>query len=855
MLLVALLLGANALMATTTQAATLTVTKTADTADGTCDAQDCSLREAIVAAASGDEIVFALPLFNQPQVITLSEAQGFQELFISRSLTIAGKGAQFLTIRRDPSATAKFRIFNLENTIEFPVVSLSGMTITGGDVRGIGEGGGIRSYQVSLNLTNCVVTGNRADRDGAINVRQKNELKIVASTISNNTAIGSPNAQGFSGGINCNSLCSLTIANSTVSGNVLMDGKDYNAGGIYSDNNVTITGSTITDNAASGSGSAGGILKFTGTVTVRNSIIAANRNNNSTPDVYSAPFGGTVVSEGYNIVGYPRFVNFNQIGDQIGTASNPLDPRLLQLADNGGETPTHRLKPDSPAVDKGKAFGLTTDQRGSTRPINRAGISPAPGGDESDIGAFEADSFTFTVTKIADTKDGACDAADCSLRDALEVAAQDDVIEFAAPLFNQPQTITLTSSLEIQGKVLTLAGKGAQLLTLRRASGAPPFRIFTIVNADVVLAGMTIMGGSVNGDGGGIFATESLLIVKYCHITGNTASARGGGIGVINNSELHLVNGTVSGNVSNDSGPGSGGIYSDKYTFIGSSTLSGNMKTVGNNNGGGIWASGGLDIVSSTIADNEAAGAGSAGGVFKNGGTVGIRNTLLAANRNNSIVPDAAGAFSSYGYNLVGNVGKASGFDQVGDQKGSAAAPLDPLLRPLALVGGTTPTHGFTSFSSPAIDKGAEPTYITDQRGLSRPFDNPSVSNASGVNANGADIGAFEAQSTPTAASVAIGGRILTPENRGLRNAVVTLTDINGRAQTVVTGAFGDYRFADVVVGQTIVISVVSKRYEFQPQVITLAEEINDLNFTAEQLKTSSVRGIDKRLFADVGEQ
>lgn len=38
------------------QAATLTVTKTADTSDGVCDA-DCSLREAIAAAAiSGDEI-------------------------------------------------------------------------------------------------------------------------------------------------------------------------------------------------------------------------------------------------------------------------------------------------------------------------------------------------------------------------------------------------------------------------------------------------------------------------------------------------------------------------------------------------------------------------------------------------------------------------------------------------------------------------------------------------------------------------------------------------------------------------------------------------------------------------------
>ena len=42
------------------QAATLTVTKIADTNDNVCDT-DCSLREAIFAAASGDTIEFAAP--------------------------------------------------------------------------------------------------------------------------------------------------------------------------------------------------------------------------------------------------------------------------------------------------------------------------------------------------------------------------------------------------------------------------------------------------------------------------------------------------------------------------------------------------------------------------------------------------------------------------------------------------------------------------------------------------------------------------------------------------------------------------------------------------------------------------
>src|SRR3989304_3546658 len=53
-LLAALLMGV--LLVPTAHAAILVVTKTADTADGTCDS-DCSLREAIIAAnaAAGDD--------------------------------------------------------------------------------------------------------------------------------------------------------------------------------------------------------------------------------------------------------------------------------------------------------------------------------------------------------------------------------------------------------------------------------------------------------------------------------------------------------------------------------------------------------------------------------------------------------------------------------------------------------------------------------------------------------------------------------------------------------------------------------------------------------------------------------
>ncbi len=43
----------------------------------------------------------------------------------------------------------------------------------------------------------------------------------------------------------------------------------------------------------------------------------------------------------------------------------------------------------SPAIDQGNSFGLTTDQRGLARSYDDPAVLNAPGGDGSDIGAFE----------------------------------------------------------------------------------------------------------------------------------------------------------------------------------------------------------------------------------------------------------------------------------------------------------------------------------------------------------------------------------------------------------------------------------------------------------------------------------
>jgi hypothetical protein len=88
----------------------------------------------------------------------------------------------------------------------------------------------------------------------------------------------------------------------------------------------------------------------------------------------------------------------------------------------------------------------------------------------------------------------------------------------------------------------------------------------------------------------------------------------------------------------------------------------------------------------------------------------------------------------------------------------------------------------------------------------------------------------------PSAASVSISGRVLTDTKRGLMNAAVYLTDASGTVHSARTSAFGYYRFADISAGQTVTILVVSKRYQFDAQAVTITEEIENLDFAASSL-------------------
>ena len=342
------------------------------------DSNDCkssttackTVGHAISLAASGDSI-------------RVAPATYIENLTIGISLKILGSGAQTTVL--DGGRVG--RVVTISKHVQ---VTLSGVTITNGIWSGIvGSGGGIFNSG-TLTLVTSTLTGNSAGTfcefsctgaGGGISNAVGAHLTIRNSTVSGNEAelvgCSSPSCYTKGGGIY--NLGTLALSNSTVSGNVLFRGFPE-GGGIYNSGVATISNSTISGNSAVyfGQGYGGGIGNIYGMVTLQNSIVANNSDDNC---------HGTMSSNGYNLSS-DATCNFTSTGDL-----NNTDPVLGPLQYNGGPTQTMALPSGSPAVDAGNPNGctdalghlLTTDQRGQPRPGKQD-----TGG--CDMGAYERQS-------------------------------------------------------------------------------------------------------------------------------------------------------------------------------------------------------------------------------------------------------------------------------------------------------------------------------------------------------------------------------------------------------------------------------------------------------------------------------
>lgn len=382
--------------------ATFTVTKTADTADGSCNA-DCSLREAVIAAndAPGPDTIVVpaghyLLTRTGPQD-EVSSLTGDLDLY-GVGATIVGAGIGATIIDAGEMAGINERVFQVGafDSIEDPSATFRDLTITGG--RAVATvpffevtGGGIQLDVGTLTLERVAIHDNYAGQSGAgIQAESGASFTIRDSSLTENattflgvgagmtssgasgtiehTLVHDNRAMDSGGGLFMSGLGTVSVRNTTISGNSTTNqgGGIYLGGSTVVLNNVTMTDNTA-DQDANATGNGGGIHRDTGTITLRNTIVAGNHDGSPSGPVFP-DCSGTVVSGGHNLIGRNDGCTFTAVaGDRVGTSTSPIDPGLLPLAENGGLTGTHALIPGSPAVNAGGPACETTDQRGAPR--------------------------------------------------------------------------------------------------------------------------------------------------------------------------------------------------------------------------------------------------------------------------------------------------------------------------------------------------------------------------------------------------------------------------------------------------------------------------------------------------------
>lgn len=283
----------------------------------------------------------------------------------------------------------------------------------------------------------------------------------------------------------------------------------------------------------------------------------------------------------------------------------PTDPFLGNATCSPGGTP-------------GQAFncGIDFDTTDSGRAPNSYGV------------------FSFMVNSLSDTDDGNCNAAHCSLREAIN-AANFDFRSNTIYLTGLTGTITLTSALPtLILNNFRLIGPGPSALAISGNTAERILNISIIGTGTVQLNGLAFVNGAPGGAGGAIQNNDDTLIVENARFSDNTATTRGGAIASGLGSNLTIRNTTFLNNQT--IAPNSrGGAISARGTLTVENSFFTSNSTL--EVGGGIYSEGSTTILASVFAANQATAAPAGGGaLFIQGSPTTpllVRNSVFTANR------------------------------------------------------------------------------------------------------------------------------------------------------------------------------------------------------------------------------
>jgi CSLREA domain-containing protein len=210
---------------------------------------------------------------------------------LTTSMSINGPGPNVFTVQRSTaSGTPTFRIL----TIQSGTVSISGLTISGGNFGGGGAGLFVGA-PATVTVANCTISGNTDNNFGGGGIANLGALTLTNSTVSGNTGHGirdtrtltvlnSTISNNVGSGISHSSPFAFTLTNSTISRN--------NSGGIFmSGGTLTLTRSTVSGNTANG-----GAGIFTGGGTTGDTIFLIN--STVSGNVARSAQGGGILTAG-----------------------------------------------------------------------------------------------------------------------------------------------------------------------------------------------------------------------------------------------------------------------------------------------------------------------------------------------------------------------------------------------------------------------------------------------------------------------------------------------------------------------------------------------------------------------------
>ncbi len=486
-------------------------------------------------------------------------------------------------------------LFNSGGSLIVSACTFSGNTanVSGG---GVGNSGG------TMTLSNSTLSGNSAGSSGG-GIFNGGSLTVSGCTVSANSTYG---GVAFGGGID-QAGGTLELINSTVAGNDAGTG-----GGIYdSANGLTVINSTIAYNQ-DGGGAPAGIDNAGGSPILDNTIVAWNTVfsgglNPPELDTGGTPFTST---SAYNLIGVDTTGSFSGNGNLLGVTNAGLGI----LADNGGPTQTVALLAGSPAIDAG-SVALAVDQNGNPLTTDQRGNGyPRVVNGTVDIGAFQGPTTIGSPTVYTVNLTSANGTGSGNSGDLVYVIGQADanvnpagsVVQFDPTVFATPQTITLSSPLQLAepSGPLLIDGPGAGLVTI---SGNNAMEVVDVASGAVAtLSGLTISGGST-----GIVAQEFSTLTA----SGSTISGNGEG-GIANAGNLSLVDSAVSANTG-------GGLNN-----LGTATVTGS--TFAADDGGGIANYGALVVSASSFTGDVVDGDG---GGISNAGTITVTGTSFSGDQ------------------------------------------------------------------------------------------------------------------------------------------------------------------------------------------------------------------------------